>query len=360
MSATLAALIGVVAPQWSVTVFERRDRVAGESSGRVEQRGHRARRALRAQLHARRPGRPRRPLEGRRRSTSSSRSRASSGRTWSRGGMTGSPRSFITPVPHLSFVTGEDGRRYMRARHAALAAQPLFEGLEYTEDAAQLAEWLPLMMAGRDPGQVVAATRSAAGTDVNFGALTRLLLDVADGTRRDVHFNQRVRDLGRGPDGRWMVTVRDARHRRAPHGPRPVRLRRRRRRRAAAAAEGRHPRDPRLRRLPGQRQFLRTTSPELVAQHQAKVYGQAAVGAPPMSVPHLDLAADRRRPLAAVRPLRRLLAEVPQGRVDVRPAAQRPPDNLGSMLGRGTDRARAHPVPDRRARCSPAPPGTRR
>jgi malate dehydrogenase (quinone) len=35
--------------------------------------------------------------------------------------------------------------------------------------------------------------------------------------------------------------------------------------------------------------FLRTRSPELVAAHQAKAYGQAAVGAPPMSVPHLDL-----------------------------------------------------------------------
>ena len=42
--------------------------------------------------------------------------------------MTGSPKDFITPVPHLSFVTGEQGRSYMRARHAALAAQPLFEG----------------------------------------------------------------------------------------------------------------------------------------------------------------------------------------------------------------------------------------
>jgi malate dehydrogenase (quinone) len=35
-------------------------------------------------------------------------------------------------------------------------------------------------------------------------------------------------------------------------------------------------------------QFLRTSDPKLVAQHQAKVYGKAAVGAPPMSVPHLD------------------------------------------------------------------------
>ena len=35
-------------------------------------------------------------------------------------------------------------------------------------------------------------------------------------------------------------------------------------------------------------QFLKTSNPKLVAQHKAKVYGKAAVGAPPMSVPHLD------------------------------------------------------------------------
>ena len=33
MSATLAALVNVVAPQWSVTVFESAAEVAGESSG---------------------------------------------------------------------------------------------------------------------------------------------------------------------------------------------------------------------------------------------------------------------------------------------------------------------------------------
>ncbi len=32
----------------------------------------------------------------------------------------------------------------------------------------------------------------------------------------------------------------------------------------------------------------RPPNPALVAQHKAKVYSQASVGAPPMSVPHLD------------------------------------------------------------------------
>ncbi|MCK8349967.1 malate:quinone oxidoreductase, partial [Erwinia amylovora] len=35
-------------------------------------------------------------------------------------------------------------------------------------------------------------------------------------------------------------------------------------------------------------EFLVTDNPELVRRHQAKVYGKASVGAPPMSVPHLD------------------------------------------------------------------------
>ncbi|MBV7677366.1 malate:quinone oxidoreductase, partial [Listeria monocytogenes] len=34
--------------------------------------------------------------------------------------------------------------------------------------------------------------------------------------------------------------------------------------------------------------FLRCTNQEVIDRHHAKVYGKAAVGAPPMSVPHLD------------------------------------------------------------------------
>jgi malate dehydrogenase (quinone) len=35
-------------------------------------------------------------------------------------------------------------------------------------------------------------------------------------------------------------------------------------------------------------QWLKCTNPEVIAKHQAKVYGKASVGAPPMSVPHVD------------------------------------------------------------------------
>jgi len=66
-----------------------------------------------------------------------------------RSGLTGSPKDFIAPVPHVGFVTGEAGRSSMRARHAAMTARPVFEGLEHTDDADALAGWVPLVMAGR-------------------------------------------------------------------------------------------------------------------------------------------------------------------------------------------------------------------
>src|SRR5688572_18665582 len=208
MSATLAALFGIVAPQWDVTVFESAPDVAGESSGPWNNAG--TGHAALCELNYT-PAGPDGRVDPSKAATINEQFQVSR-QFWShlvRSGMTGAPKEFITPVPHVSFVTGEDGRAYMRARHAALSALPLFDGLEYSDDADELASWLPLMMAGRDPGQTVAATRSAAGTDVNFGALTRLLLDDAVERNTMVHCHQRVQRLERDTDGRWIVTVRD-------------------------------------------------------------------------------------------------------------------------------------------------------
>jgi malate dehydrogenase (quinone) len=289
MSATLAALLGIVAPQWSVTVFESAPEPAAESSDAWNNAGtgHSALCELNYT-----PAGPDGRVDPAKAVTINEQFQVSR-QFWShlvREGMTeGSPKTFITPVPHVSFVTGEDGREYMRNRYEALARQPLFAGLEYADGQAELGEWIPLMMAGRDPFQVVAGTRSVAGTDVNFGALTRLLLD--DTARRGlmVHCNQRVQDLQRETDGRWRVTVRDT----VTGELRTVRARFV----FVGAGGGALPLlqragIPEIRGFGGfpvSGKFLRTTSPELVSRHQAKVYGQAAVGAPPMSVPHLDL-----------------------------------------------------------------------
>jgi malate dehydrogenase (quinone) len=288
MSATLAALLGVVAPDWSVTVLESAAEVAGESSNAWNNAGtgHSALCELNYT-----PAGPDGRVDPTKAVTINEQFQVSR-QFWAhlvRAGLTGSPKEFITPVPHVGFVTGEAGRAYMRARHEALAAEPLFAGLEFTDDPAELAGWLPLVMAGRHPGQVVAATRSAAGTDVNFGALTRLLFEAAEERGVTVHCGQRVRDLGRETDGRWKVAFEDVR---------TGELRAVRARFVFVGAGGgalpllQRAGIPEIRGFGGfpvSGRFLRTRSPELVAAHQAKVYGQAEVGAPPMSVPHLDL-----------------------------------------------------------------------
>src|SRR5271166_6068408 len=79
------------------------------------------------------------------------------------------PQSFIHPVPHMSFVRGVDNQNFLRKRYAALSSHPLYYGMEYSEDKKQIEEWIPLVMEGRGPDDVVTATRMETGTDVDYG-----------------------------------------------------------------------------------------------------------------------------------------------------------------------------------------------
>ena len=200
-----------------------------------------------------------------------------------------SPESFIHPVPHMSFVQGADHVGFLRKRHAALTAHHLYRGMEYTEDKAQLAEWIPLVMDGRDPKEVLAATRMMTGTDVDYGALTtNLLADLRSRDGFSVHFSQRVTNVEREPDGRWRVDVRGTQsgdHRSvvtkfvflgAGGGALPLLQK-------SEIPEGRG-----YGGFPVSGVWMRTDKRELAERHDAKVYGLAAVGSPPMSVPHLD------------------------------------------------------------------------
>jgi malate dehydrogenase (quinone) len=288
MSATLASLLGIVAPDWTIEVFESGAAVAEESSGPWNNAGtgHSALCELNYT-----PARPDGSVDPAKAVGINEQFQVSR-QFWShlvRAGLTDSPKSFITSVPHISFVTGDDGHAYMRNRFEALAPQPLFAGLEYSDDPAELASWVPLMMQDRSAREAVAATRSLAGTDVNFGALTRLMLDSAVGRGVQLHLQHRVLKVRRDSNGRWATTVRDL----TTGKRRTVRSRFL----FVGAGGGALPLlqgagIPEIRGFGGfpvSGQFLRTRNPELVAQHQAKVYGQAKVGAPPMSVPHLDL-----------------------------------------------------------------------
>jgi len=147
----------------------------------------------------------------------------------------------------------------------------------------------PLLLQGRHPRDQVAATRVKTGTDVNFGALTESLvdyLDAQDGIRLATHHI--VKDLERRKDGRWRVVVRNLDNKINRTIDTPF---------VFVGAGGASlpllqksdiPEGKGFGGFPVSGQFLVCDNPEVVEKHQAKVYGKAAVGAPPMSVPHLD------------------------------------------------------------------------
>jgi len=205
-------------------------------------------------------------------------------------GVLSNPRSFITSVPHISFVWGEDNVNFLKKRHQALQGCNLFRGMEYSEDPQEIKQWIPLVMEGRENDQKVAATRIPIGTDVNFGEVTRQLVS---SLKKNPNFSLQsrhdVRAVQRNSDGSWNVTLADLNN----NGKqRTIRARYVFIGAGGAALtllqESAIPEMKNYAGFPVGGEFLVSDNPEVVKRHQAKVYGKASVGAPPMSVPHLD------------------------------------------------------------------------
>jgi malate dehydrogenase (quinone) len=200
------------------------------------------------------------------------------------------PSSFINPTPHMSFVWGATNVDYLRKRFEALKDHPLFAGMEYSEDPAVIHAWSPLLMPGRRKSEPVAATHISSGTDVDFGALSHFMVDTLIQSGAQLNTGIRVTNLTKQRDGLWKLTMRHdvgatpiepilARFVFVGAGGYALNLLQKSGIKEVRGFGG----------FPVSGEFLRTDNPEVVAAHSAKVYGKAAVGSPPMSVPHLDL-----------------------------------------------------------------------
>lgn len=198
------------------------------------------------------------------------------------------PQDFIMPLPHMSWVQGEKDVSYLNRRFKALSKNPLFQGMEYSDDPAELKEWIPLMMEGRTSNEPVAATKIDSGTDVNFGALTRLLFDHLKSQNVEINYKHGIKDIKRTSDGMWKVKVHNLDNGKIEYhtakfvfigaGGGSLSLLQK-----TGIPESKH-----IGGFPVSGLFMVCHNPEVVAQHHAKVYGKAKLGAPPMSVPHLD------------------------------------------------------------------------
>jgi len=287
MSATLGALLHELEPTWSITILERLGDVALESSSPWNNAGtgHSALCELNYTPEK---------ADGTIDITQAVKVNEQFQVTrqfWSflvSEGMLPEPDRFINPVPHMSFVWGQDNVDYLRRRFEALTDHPLFAGMEFSDDAAVIRGWAPLLIPGRRKDEPIAATRITAGTDVDFGSLTRLLLDGLVTSGAQLKLEHRVTSLRKKRDGLWHLGIRH------DVGGTPLELTARFVFVGAGGAALQLLQKSGIREIRGyggfpiSGEFLRTDDPALVAQHRAKVYGKAAVGSPPMSVPHLD------------------------------------------------------------------------
>lgn len=197
------------------------------------------------------------------------------------------PEDFITQLPHMSLVIGEDNVTFLKKRFEALTSNPLFDGMEYSEDLNQLMEWIPLIIKDRESKEPIAATKIDTGTDVNFGALTRILFDHLENKNVDIKYNHTVEKMKQIEDGSWKLKVRDHKGKAHRHDAKFVFI--------GGGGGSLHllqktgiPESKQIGGFPVSGIFMVCNNPEVIAQHHAKVYGKAKVGAPPMSVPHLD------------------------------------------------------------------------
>ncbi|HEX8576811.1 MAG TPA: malate:quinone oxidoreductase, partial [Flavobacterium sp.] len=204
--------------------------------------------------------------------------------------LVGEPETFIRSIPHMSFVWGSESVDYLKKRYEALQQNHLFKKMEFSTDFKQLESWMPLVMEGREETQEVAGTYMSVGTDVNFGELTRSMfrhLIKLDGV--SIHFHHEVRKLKQSSsNGDWKIEVKDL----ATGEKRKTRTKF-----VFIGAGGGSlplleksgiPEGNGFGGFPVSGQWLKCINPEVIEKHFAKVYGKASVGAPPMSVPHID------------------------------------------------------------------------
>ncbi|MGG1659222.1 malate:quinone oxidoreductase [Brevibacillus sp. NRS-1366] len=287
MSATLGSLLKELVPDWKITVFEKLSKAGEESSNEWNNAGTGHAALCELNYTSEKPdgsvdiGKAIKINE----------QFQVSMQFWSylvNNKLISNPQDFIMPLPHMSLVQGETDVSFLKKRFEAMSKNPLFQGMEFSDDPEKLMEWLPLVMTDRTSNEPIAATKIDSGTDVNFGALTRMLFDHLKSKNVDIHYEHCVENMKRTGDGSWELKVKNLgsgvveRHTAKfvfiGGGGGSLHLLQK-----SGIPEGKH-----IGGFPVSGIFMVCKNPDVVEQHHAKVYGKAKVGAPPMSVPHLD------------------------------------------------------------------------
>lgn len=334
MSATLGALIRLLEPDWSITLVERLDAAAAESSDPWNNAGTGHSALCELNYTPESTG----GTIDISKAVNVNEQFQVSRQFWAyaaENGVLPDVRSFLNPIPHVSFVHGADNAGYLKRRREALVGNPLFASMEYIDDKDEFARRLPFMAKGRDFSDPVALNWTQAGTDVDFGSLSRQLIGFTAQRGMDTLFGHEVDDLRKESDGSWTLKVTNRR----------TGLKRKINAKFVFVGAGGGalpllqkagiPEAKGFGGFPVGGAFLRTNNQELTAGHQAKVYGLPPLGAPPMSVPHLDTRVINGKQWLLFGPFAGWSPKfLKQGKVTDLPFSVKP-DNIMSMLGVG-------------------------
>ncbi|KAK0362726.1 hypothetical protein LTR94_018258 [Friedmanniomyces endolithicus] len=241
MSATLGTYLSELEPNWQIRMYERLDNVAQESSNGFNNAGTGHSGFMEMNYTSEKDGKM--DIS---KAVNVAEQFEVAKQFWSyqvKEGVLGQPNSFINPVPHIAFVWG-DNVNFLEKRYAAMVKNPMFYGMKFSENPAEIKQWAPLVMNGRDAAQKVAATRMDVGSDVNYG--------------KTDHVKTRFVFIGAGGAAVKLLQMTGL------------------------------PEAKQYAGFPVGGVFLMTDNPKVTEGHTAKVYGRAELGAPPMSVPHID------------------------------------------------------------------------
>ncbi|MCL4153127.1 UNVERIFIED_CONTAM: hypothetical protein GTU68_012602 [Idotea baltica] len=286
MSATLGILIKQLIPEAHITIFERLDEVGAESSDAWNNAGTGHSAFCELNYTPERNG----DIDITK-ALHISESFEISKQFWAyllESGKLTTDYPFINDIDHLSFVRGNNNLSFLKKRYDALTRYAMFDDMEHSEDYDLIREWVPLTMKGRNPDEKIGATRMAIGTDVNFGSITRAMIGyLRQNDNVTVLLHHEVQDLTETDNG-WLIDIQDLSTDEqknysadfvfigAGGGAIPL------------LEKSDIPEARGYGGFPVSGQFLKCNNPDIVRQHEAKVYGKAEKGSPPMSVPHLD------------------------------------------------------------------------
>ncbi len=196
-------------------------------------------------------------------------------------------KNFLKFIPHISFVTGRENISFLKKRFKTMSGYPEFADMEFSTSFKQISSWAPLITRGRNPLDEVAATRIERGTDINFEALTKEYLNfISENKNVEISYKTELIDLKKTNKKDWELYVRSEGKKvslRASYvflgaGGKTINF----------LQKSKIPEAKMYGGFPVSGKWLICEEKSLTENHNAKVYGKADIGSPPMSVPHLD------------------------------------------------------------------------